>query len=248
MITHYSDPDLTQQLLSWQFKREAGEPVKVYLAEGDSWFSFGGATSNLLMALDTNDTLIVSCASPGDTMRNINTMGNSAFWRMLSPRFGAKWDGVLLSAGGNDLLGDVSRVLLGGNINRELLAMTVEDIAAGYRRIVRMVRDYSGCPVHAHTYDYPVSDPYGGWFRAGPWIGDKLLAYGVPYNRHDDIITDLIDALASKLHVIDGLTIHDTRGTLEPGVWRKIGWQKHYRNEIHPTVAGYRKLAAKWAL
>ncbi|MDZ7885571.1 MAG: hypothetical protein U5N53_22960 [Mycobacterium sp.] len=60
------------------------------------------------MALDDSDTLFLSCASPGDTMRNMARLGNESFLMMLSPSFGSRWDAVLLSAGGNDLLLDVA--------------------------------------------------------------------------------------------------------------------------------------------
>lgn len=248
MISYYDSPDLAGQILTFIHRRESGENVRLYLAEGDSWFSLGGFTSNLLMALDDDDTLIVSCASPGDTLRNISDMGNTRFWNMISPHFGVQWDGVLLSAGGNDLLGDVARLIDGENLSKALLRIALDGVEFGYRRIVDEVGRYQGCPVHAHTYDYPVSDPYGGWFRLGPWIGHKLNAAWIPEYRHDGIITDIIDALADRLHGIDGLTLHDTRGTLEPGRWRWIGWQKHWRNEIHATPCGYKLLAAKWKL
>lgn len=248
MLSYFSCPDLTGQLLTFIHRRESGEKVRILLAEGDSWFSVGGATSNLLMALDDDDTLIVSCASPGDTMRNMAQIGNEPLWMMLSPRFGVRWDGVLLSAGGNDLLGDIGRVIDGSNLSPSLLAMALDEIERGYQRIIRAVREHHGCSIHAHTYDYPVSDPFGGWLRAGPWAGNRLLSSGVDVPRHDGMITAIIDALADRLQRIDGLTVHDTRGTLEPGKWRCVGWQKHYRNEIHPTTAGYRLLAARWRL
>ena len=248
MISYYSCPDLTGQLLTFIHRRESGENVRLYLAEGDSWFSIGGVTSNLLMALDNDDTLIVSCASPGDTMRNMSGLGNEPFWMMLDPRFGVQWDGVLLSAGGNDMLGDIGKFIYNGNLSKVLLDIALDSIEFGYQRFVASVRANHACPIHAHTYDYPVSDPYGGWFRAGPWIGDRLIESGIPHHRHDAIITDIIDALAERISRVGELTVHDTRGTLEHGRWRWIGWQKHWKNEIHPAPRGYNLLAAKWKL
>lgn len=245
MISYFASPDLTGQLLTFIHRREAGERVRILLAEGDSWFSLGGFTTNLLMALDDDDTLIVSCASPGDTLRNMSRLGNEPFRMMLSPRFGVQWDGVLLSAGGNDLLGDVGRVILGANLDLNLLDMALAEIDNGYRRIVSAVREHHACPIHAHTYDYPVPDP-GGWLRLGPWVGNRLRAAGVPQHRHQGIVVHIIDALAEHLHRNPDLTVHETRGTLTPGRWRCFGWQKHWRNEIHPNAAGYRLLAAKW--
>lgn len=245
VILYYSDPDMAVHLLSFEHRRDSGEPVLMLLAEGDSWFSIGGATSNLLMALDDDDTLIVSCASSGDTMRNMSQIGRGSMQAMLHSRYGVKWDAVLLSAGGNDLLDDVSLLIEGGNLSDELLGITLDGIYLGYQRIVWAVREHHSCPIHAHTYDYPVSD-LGGWLRSGPWVGNRLMSAGVPQHRHADIIARIIDGLAETLARVDALTLHDTRGTLAPEKWRLIGWQTDWRNEIHPSVAGYRKLAVAW--
>lgn len=246
MITYHNDPDLTGQLLTFTHRRESGDPVRILLAEGDSWFSLGGATSNLLMALDNSDTLIVSCAYPGDTLRNVSSMCNKAFRRLLSPRYGIKWDAVLLSAGGNDMLGDIRQILSGSNLNEDLLDLALGDIVLGYQRIIAAVREHHACPIHAHTYDYITSDPHGGWFRMGPWIGNRLNEAGVARHLHAGIIVKVIDALADRLMHIGGLTVHDTRGTLTLGTWGRFGWTRHYRNEMHPTSVGYRLLAARW--
>lgn len=248
MLTYYADPELIGLLLTFQHRKEAGEPVRILLAEGDSWFSLGGFTSNLLMELDDDNTLIVSCAHPGDTIRNMARLGNDPLWMMLSPRFGAKWDAVLLSAGGNDLLGDVGLLIDHGNLSREAVGIAMDRIELGYRRIISAVREHHDCPIHAHTYDYPISDPYGGLFRMGPWIGNRLIAAGVAPHRHEGIIAQLVDGLANRLRKNPDLVVHETRGTLPPGKWRRFGWQAMWRNELHPTREGYKRLAAGWML
>lgn len=246
MISWYASLDLVGQLLTFVHRRESGEDVKIILCEGDSWFSIGGVTSNLLMAMDSPDVLMVSCATPGDTLRNMADMGNEPMWMMLSPRFGVTWDAVYLSAGGNDILADVGKMLSYDNLDRELVEIVVDGIKRDYARIVSTIRQHHDCPIHAHTYDYPSSDPRGGWFRAGPWIGDRLDAAGIEHYRHDAIIERLIDSLADALYTVGGLTLHDTRGTLERGRWGMFGRLKHWANEIHASPLGYRLLASKW--
>jgi hypothetical protein len=248
VISYFADFDLVPKLLEFQHRRESGEPVRIWLAEGDSWFSIGGATGSLLHALDGPNTLIVSCAYPGDTIRNMSRLGNEPLGMMLDPHFGWEWDAVLLSAGGNDLLADIGCIISHRRVDHGLAADVLDGIERGYRQIVATIRQHHRCPIHAHTYDYPVSDSRGGFLRLGPWVGNRLLDCGIPTVRHDAIITSLIDWLAMRLYRIEGITLHDTRGTLTPGKWRPIGWQKHYRNEIHPTVLGYRLLAARWAI
>ena len=155
---------------------------------------------------------------------------------------------VLLSAGGNDLLGDVGLLIEHGNLSREAVGIAMDGIELGYRRIISAVREHHDCPIHAHTYDYPISDPYGGLFRMGPWIGNRLIAAGVAPHRHEGIIAQLVDGLANRLRQNDDLIVHETRGTLKPGKWRRFGWQPMWRNEMHPTRDGYKRLAAGWML
>lgn len=252
MIVHVNSPELYAHILEFEHRRADGEPVRMYLAEGDSWFSLGGfGNGNLLGALDTMSTLIVDCAAPGDTLRKIADCGNDVFRLMLRPHYGAHWDGVLLSAGGNDLLGDVGALIEYGEPSHGNIAAALEGILRGYMRIVAAIRAHQDCPIHAHTYDYPAPDTWGGWFRAGPWIANRLLDHGIAAHRHASIVTDLVDALAETIYSAaakTGMVVYDTRGTLEARVWRRFGGQADWRNELHPTRAGYARLAARWAL
>lgn len=82
-----------------------------FLAEGDSWFTVGALnplnSSNVINELDfTVRTVIISCAYPGDTLtRMVDFRKNRDFRRLLSKKNHAwEWDGVLVSAGGNDLI------------------------------------------------------------------------------------------------------------------------------------------------
>lgn len=254
MIVHANNPELSEHLLSFEYRRESGERVRLYLAEGDSWFSLGGfSNGNLLAAIDTRDTLIVDCAAPGDTLRNITDCGNDTFRLLLHPHYGAKWDAVLLSAGGNDVLGHVERLIYGG------AGDTLEGILRGYMRIVSAVRAHQDCPIHCHTYDYVSPDVRGGWFRAGPWVGNRLRALGVAPERYQPIVDEMIDGLAQTIFSAaakTGMIVHDTRGTLAPVKWGRWGARVignmagpgEFANEIHPNRRGYARLAARWRL
>lgn len=237
-IIYHDDPELAYCLLTYQHRREAGEDVSILLAEGDSWFSFGGATGNLLMALDDDKRLIVSCAYPGDTLRNISDMNNDAFKRMLTVKYGFKWDAILLSAGGNDVIDSIGDfVFKTGEFDFVSFALKMLDIKRWYRNVITDIRKEQDCPIVCHTYDHITPDTNGGYLRAGPWIGKKASK---------QITNRIIDELADTLMSMEPLTVIDTRGTLESKVWRKWGWQKHFKNEIHPTVLGYKLLIDKW--
>lgn len=82
-----------------------------FLAEGDSWFTIGTLNffdaSNLLYELEfERSAAVVSCAYPGDTLQHmVRFWKDPHFRRLLSePNFAMDWDGILLSAGGNDMI------------------------------------------------------------------------------------------------------------------------------------------------
>lgn len=81
------------------------------LAEGDSWFTLGtlnlAAATNLLLELRLErPTTVLSCAYPGDTLQHmVDGAHDPHFDRLLQdPRFAWVWAGIVLSAGGNDLI------------------------------------------------------------------------------------------------------------------------------------------------
>jgi hypothetical protein len=81
-----------------------------FLAQGDSWFSFGSAnptlTGNMMdgMAFDT-DTCVVNCAHPGDVLQHmVDKRREPLFANLLFGPMAWRWDAILLSPGGNDLI------------------------------------------------------------------------------------------------------------------------------------------------
>lgn len=251
MLVYYSDPALTELLLSFLHRRESGEAVQLILAEGDSWFSLGGLTSNLLMELDDENSLIVSCASPGDTFRHISDLGNEPFKLMLSKDFGVLWDRIYLSAGGNDIKDCAARVLYEGHIHQVSLEGVMIQVRAHLRRLLKTVRLYEQhCSVYLHTYDYPTPYARKQLFTLGPWIGPELKKARVHVSLYSSIAKELIDALALALKgeaEKDGNTfIIDTRGILIPARWRFCWEFGDWTNEIHPSFRGMRKIADKW--
>jgi hypothetical protein len=87
-----------------------------FLAQGDSWFSIGAipptATTNLLLELDLQaKACAVNCAHPGFELRRmIDSVRDPKFTQLLVGTQSWRWDGILMSAGGNDLI-DAIQVL-----------------------------------------------------------------------------------------------------------------------------------------
>ncbi|TNF61908.1 MAG: hypothetical protein EP306_05160 [Burkholderiales bacterium] len=107
-------PVPVDQRRAWEIHHDAHAPLSLYgwrlLAEGDSWMSIGalnGRSSNLLNPLRLHpSTVVVNCAYPGDTMvRMARMVDDPHFVRLLcEPGHASFFEGILLSAGGNDLI------------------------------------------------------------------------------------------------------------------------------------------------
>lgn len=236
MIIAPDDPDLIEALLDARFARR-------YLAEGDSWFSLGGLTGNLLQAIDAPDMLIVNCAYPGAT---VGELGGHDFVRMLRATDGvAVWSGILLSGGGNDLLAGCERFVVpdpAEPIDDDALFEMLTDLEHDLLSLVGQCRAHApGVPIWLHTYDHPPVSRRWRWWRAGPWIAPVFRAAGVDRARWDGLAAMLVDSLAERLFRIAreryGVAVVDTRGCLIARDWR---------NEIHPSPTGYHELSRVW--
>ncbi|MEZ5541485.1 MAG: hypothetical protein R3F42_05515 [Pseudomonadota bacterium] len=243
------------------------------LAEGDSWFTIGGLFApNLLMSLRFHkDTLILNCASPGDTIVHMSALAHNHVYKQ-ALQHGYAWDAILLSGGGNDLIDRADEIILdrtqrqGTTVHgpadycdEQQLDKLIDDVQQGYRALVA-VRDaapapIAGIPIFAHTYDYATARDAPAHFivaTAGPWIYRALSRAEVP--EHDwPVLTDyLFDQLAEGIleltrppHTLPNFHVIDTRNTIiraEPGA---VGNSGDWLNEIHPNEDGYKKLAKR---
>lgn len=196
--------------------RDNAPPLSDYgwrlLAEGDSWFSItatGRYSPNLLGELRLpRSTLIVNCAAPGHTLqRMVDRRADGACERLLRDRRQARhWDGVLLSAGGNDLIAAAATPLEDAEgtpipASRRLLH-TVDEIdarqagdwvsEAGWALLAEHLRrnlaafvawrdqgPSAGRPLLLHTYAVPVARPSGAGLALRGWLYPTLLRHGV---------------------------------------------------------------------
>ncbi len=243
------------------------------LAEGDSWFTVSGLPAfNLLFALRFHKpTEIVNLAQPGDQIRKmVQIAASSSLRRALSPG-GPRWDGILLSGGGNDLIDEADDILLDKADHRPngtdpadfcdqtKLRALIEDVQDAYRKIAAM-RDGprgpgSQVPMLTHTYDYatPRNAPARFFFaRLGPWLFTALKASEVPESHRVAVADYLADTLADGLlalskgpNAIKNFHVVDTRGLLKRAQLGHPGDSNDWQNEIHPNDDGYKKIAKK---
>jgi hypothetical protein len=166
------------------------------LAQGDSWFSNAraklNAHANLLQELVfKGQALAVNCAGTGDALSHlVDLAADSEFVRLLAGTDAPTWDGVLLSAGGNDLIAAARTPAQDGDgapipLERRLLRRQTEwgapsagvaryfsepgwDTYAAYLRTnvkhLLSLRDQgpsAGKPVFMHCYAVPMPRPAG---------------------------------------------------------------------------------------
>jgi len=255
-------------------EESADDPVfydDLILAEGDSWFTIGGLfAQNLLMNLRfERPTLILSCASPGDTIVHMSALAHNHVYKE-ALRYDYPWKAILLSGGGNDLIDRADEIVLDKNqrkgrkitgpkdyCDEEKLLELITEVKSGYRTLVS-VRDASGAsgvPVIVHTYDYPTPRNSPARFiigNVGPWIYPALVHSKVPRTDWISVSDYLFDALADG---ITGLSAEQpdlanfhvvkTRGLLKRASEAALGDDADWLNEIHPNDDGYKKLAKK---
>lgn len=248
-------------------------PDQVFLAEGDSWFTISGFPAfNLLFELRFHKhTQIVNLGLPGDTIKGMSQIaGNRNLRSALSPG-GRRWDAILLSGGGNDLIDDADEIVLPKSArpanpaspadycDQARLARLIADVQAGYRRIAAL-RDAPrspgrGVPIVAHTYDYstPRNAPVRFLFGSlGPWLFPVMKQQDVPGSDWvaladylADTLAEGILALANGPEPIPAFHVVDTRDTLKRADLGSRGDNNDWQNEIHPNGDGYEKLAKK---
>jgi len=235
------------------------------LAEGDSWFTISGfPVFNLLQELRfTRATEIVNCALPGDTIKNMRRIRSNLGYRNALRDPSLKWDAVLLSGGGNDLIDRAAWLLrpkeyrrsddethAAGFVIEQRLELLMQRIQDGFRALIAQ-RDASprssGAPIILHTYDYatPRDAPALG---LGPWLHPALEDESVPDALRMPVVELLIDRLAETLLELPASSrnVHvvDTRGLLVPAAPGTTGDSNDWQNEIHPNGDGYAKIAA----
>lgn len=207
------------------------------LAEGGSWFSISTllpGNSNLLFELDlARSTAIVNCAAPGATLqRMVDRRADGSCRRLLVGRRARYWDGLLLSAGGNDLIAAACTPLDAGPggsptpLESRLLRTPAEAGARasapdwisepGWTRLASHLLDEfhefarwrdagpsATRPLVLHTYATPVARPAGELGRPDGWLYAALQACGIPRAWHQPVTELLFERLRALLLSLD---------------------------------------------
>jgi hypothetical protein len=248
-----------------------------YLAEGDSWFSLSNILSpSFLYRFGFNvplkqSTLIVNCAYPGDTLaRMVDWSTNINFPNLLARQnFDYKWDAILLSAGGNDIIAaalEQSGILQGcatPTAPRDFIISTAisnleTHLRACFVDLVKMrntssIPENRTIPIYYHTYGYPTPRNAPALPGFGPWLYTAFRNKNIPEPYWNALSDALMDELAGMLrrfiNLGANLQLIDTLANvpLVRAAADSTGSSGDWLNEIHLNDSGKDKVAAYWA-
>ena len=213
------------------------------VSEGDSWFQYPFQLDDVIDHLMARKEFAVrSLGAGGDQLFEMAEDGE-VFEAVAeeAPHI------VLLSGGGNDVLGDGKlasylKTFAEGRRAEEYLKadfeVLAETILGLYQQIIEgLLRQHPDLTILLHGYDYAI--PAGG-----RWLGEPMATKGIvdPGTQRDIIrvILDRLNAEFVKLAArFDGSVVHVD--------CRNLVGEKEWHDELHPTDAGFRKVAERFA-
>jgi hypothetical protein len=243
--------EMTRRRAKFVQKMSSGYQGPVIIAEGDSWFCYPRDsvwvpdTAPLDVVAQLSDEFAVSgVAKPGDTAQTMVDFFDPFVTQDIQ-----FWSAniLLLSAGGNDLLGEgrLASYLRGGDrplsqyLKPEFFGL-LEDVLMRLERMVRAARQAkSDIKVVLHGYD--VARASGN----GPWLKAPMDRLGIPPSKHQGIIKRIVDGFYSRLTAVADeldaeltggggeITVLDLRGVVRPTQWY---------DELHPNTAGFTRV------
>lgn len=241
---------------------EGGARPLNLLADGDSWFDYPLDGDVPLIRTDIlsqlggmgdPEPIILSLAHYGDAMtREIGLARRKRITKILTSSDIAGFDAILVSGGGDDVVGDPMAIWLNhaaavGNNPKEAIDTGRFDailavIRVSYESLAELRdRHAPGVPIFVHDYDFAIPSDVGVC-TLGPWLKPALDYFGwTDETVATGIVRDMLTRFSRTLGKFaagthDVILVH-TQGTLQPSQWA---------NELHPTPAGFRLLATKF--
>lgn len=236
------------------------------LMEGDSWFDYppkyliAGRNRNISKWMMTHVVKnkgfanIISLAKNGDTLNRVTSPPGSNDAIKILDQVGSKIDFILVSAGGNDIVGRslqkfTSKYEIGFSANdcvNENFDKRVEVLAQRYEEVLSYLkRKSSKSKVITHPYCYLKPSPRGFklflWRIGDGWIYPYLEKNDIPEELHKEMVIIMIDKFFNMLKGLEGkfdnfFVIDTRRGVLDPES------HKDWTDEMHPTESGFKRL------
>ena len=247
-----------------QTNKAATQQPLDFLAIGDSWFDYPlngnapsfGSTAIIaqLTQLGSPPPLVLNYSLYGQATTSVLTYENqqNIIDAVTDP---SQWvndapDGILVSMGGDDLVGDQFAIYLdyeGSGLDATRFQGALNSVRASYLDLFAL-RDavLPGKPVIGHSYDYAIPNGVAP-VCAGPWLQPSLDFSGYDLAEGLAIVSSMIDGFYAMVSALAGdagnnFVLVDTRGTL----LRQSGVANGWANELHPYPAGFTALAQKF--
>ena len=231
-----------ERLVAYRLKTAFGFSGTRIVSEGDSWFQYPVLLWDVIDNISAeNDLAVFSLGAAGDLVEHmaVRREYDKALRKTRSPV-------LLLSGGGNDLLGEgrLANILLPYQqgaaaddlINKPMLEMVSGDILNFYRQILADVQmHHPGVTVFGHGYDTPYPKANGKYF------GKPFAKAGIPLALGREVIEIVVDYFADKLNeltsVFPNYRFINLKGTVgnHPNSWK---------DELHPEDTGFKRASA----
>lgn len=210
------------------------------VSEGDSWFQYPFLLDDVIDHL-WDAYAILSLDAAGDLLTDMVKQGE-----VVAAVIAERPDVVLLSGGGNDLLGNaqLARVLppfAEGRAAADYLGERFDDhlkkVLAAYEDVIGRIRAAApDTAIVCHAYDYALPNK-------GRWLGRPMASIGISERDFQgEIVRLMIDRFHGGLEAIaarsPGLTLVDSRGAVTNRQWF---------DELHPDGAGFSAVAQRFA-
>lgn len=256
---------------------EAKGPFKYrMLADGDSWMDRSSLVIPslpwfLAEEMDRRNlpVLIINLAIAGSELRQlIDIMKGDLVWWLRQ----FQYDGILLSAGGNDVIDaardpDPGQGLLRNMAGQPLPAdgyACVDPTAKGrmddylninFEQLMQAIRGDGSLnpttPVFVNCYDTPMARNAPAAPGVGPWLYTAFLKNNIDVSLWPSLTEGLFKDIGSVIHgwsaFDDDLHVVPTTGVLDPADPASHGSSGDWANEIHPNASGWTKEARVWA-
>lgn len=213
------------------------------LAEGDSWFQYPVLLRDVVDNLSAHYA-VYSEASAGDTLANM--LGGLTQLESLIREH--RFDGLLLSAGGNDIAG---KALLDhllphteerpnpesylGNRFSNFLADTRRSYDEFFRRLTTAFPELH---IFCHGYDWPYPRANGSWLA--PALMERQIPATVQFDilhlmidRYYDALKATADRYAGRVHVVDCRSA--------------VGDIGEWFDELHPRNSGFVRVSERFS-
>ncbi len=230
------------------------------LAQGDSWFDYplGGCLPFVqrtdMIALLPADlpagSSLVNLAHYG--LATTDELGLSRQGDMISAvRNAANWadgkpDVILFSGGGNDICGDQFLIYLdyadqagSTGIDPERFEDRLASVRASYLELFLFRDRYAkGAPIVGHAYDFAIPSGVPAAPGVGPWLAPSLTRVG-RLAQGRAIVRDALTRFCAMLADFEKDTSRNFHLARTQGLLADDEWA----NELHPTPAGFAKMA-----